>query len=167
MSNPINWFPTGTGIPNAMSNANSMVSGGYTALPANLQSIPGRVGFVGSSYQEPAARTRGDDTRHGVRIEDRGDDDQGVRVHLWDQRRRHTRHGRQQVQVSPAPPRHVAELKLVANVRDITGRQSMVSAYCYGELLVCVSVSRFTGRSTISSVPGLCRGQIGCAQIVP
>ena len=36
-----------------MSNANSMVSGGYTALPANLQSIPGRVGFVGSSYQNP------------------------------------------------------------------------------------------------------------------
>ena len=51
MSKSINWFPTGTGIPNALSNASSMVSGDYTALPVNLQSIPGILGFVGSSYR--------------------------------------------------------------------------------------------------------------------
>jgi hypothetical protein len=53
MSKSINWFPTGRGIPNALSNASSMVSGDYAALPANLQSIPGIVGFVGSSYENP------------------------------------------------------------------------------------------------------------------
>jgi hypothetical protein len=55
MSKSINWFPTGPGIPNALSNASSMVSGDHAALPANLQSIPGIVGFVGSSYQNPFA----------------------------------------------------------------------------------------------------------------
>ncbi len=53
MSKSINWFPTGTGIPNALNNASSMVSGDYTALPVNLQSIPGILGFVGSSYRSP------------------------------------------------------------------------------------------------------------------
>ena len=53
MSKPTNWFPSGTGIPNALSNAGSIVSGDYTALPVNLQSIPGIVGFVGSSCQNP------------------------------------------------------------------------------------------------------------------
>jgi hypothetical protein len=53
VSKSINWFPTGTGIPNALSNASSMVSGNYAALPVNLQSIPGIVGFVGSAYQNP------------------------------------------------------------------------------------------------------------------
>jgi hypothetical protein len=46
MNKSINWFPTGAGISNAVSNASSMVPGNYTALPANLQSIPGIVGFV-------------------------------------------------------------------------------------------------------------------------
>jgi hypothetical protein len=32
-----------------------MVLGDYAALPANLHSIPGIVGFVGSSYQNPFA----------------------------------------------------------------------------------------------------------------
>jgi hypothetical protein len=30
-----------------------MISGDYTALPVNLQTMPGIVGFVGSSYQNP------------------------------------------------------------------------------------------------------------------
>jgi hypothetical protein len=47
--------PHGPGIPNALSNASSMVLGDYAALPANLHSIPGIVGFVGSSYQNPFA----------------------------------------------------------------------------------------------------------------
>ena len=51
MSKSINWFPTGPGIPNALSNASSMVSDDYTPLPVNLQSIPGILGFVGSSYR--------------------------------------------------------------------------------------------------------------------
>jgi hypothetical protein len=53
MSKSKNWFRTGTGIPNALSNASSMVSGDYRALPVNLQSMPGLVGFVGSSSRNP------------------------------------------------------------------------------------------------------------------
>jgi hypothetical protein len=53
MGKSINWFPTGTGIPNALSTASSMVSGDYTALPVNLQSMPGIAGFVGSSCRKP------------------------------------------------------------------------------------------------------------------
>jgi hypothetical protein len=134
MSKSINWFPTGPGIPNALSNACSMVSGDYKALPVNLQSIPGIVGFVGSSYQHPLPGREVTTLVFVVRIEDRRHDDQGLRVYLWDQRR-HTRHGRQQLQVSPASPRYVAELQLVADVRDITRRQSVVSdAYCNRKL---------------------------------
>ena len=135
MSKSINWFPTGPGIPNALSNASSMVSGDYTALPANLQSMPGIVGFVGSSYQNPlqgrevttlgmvyALRTDGTTTKAYEVIY--GINAGGTHVH-----------GRQQLQVSPLSPRHVAALQLVAGVRDFTGRQSVVSdAYCNREL---------------------------------
>lgn len=75
---------------------------------------------------EPVARIRGDYARHGVRSKDRRHDDEGVRLHLRDQRRRYPRHGRQQLQSSPSPPRYVAELQLVADVRYVTGRQSVV-----------------------------------------
>jgi len=53
MSKSVNWFPTDTGIPNALSNASSIISGDYTALPVNLQAMPGIVGFVGSPCQNP------------------------------------------------------------------------------------------------------------------
>src|SRR6202035_791448 len=56
-----------------------------------------------------------------------GYDDQGVTSSARGSTPVYARHGRQELQVSPARPRHVAELQLVAAVRDITGRQSVVA----------------------------------------